>query len=47
MTSKVTVKGNKIVYTARINHPRNTRPEKSRPSCVAIDVRSIYTLLET
>ena len=47
MTSKLTVKANKLVRTEKITHPRKNESKKSGRSRVDGSLQSIYILLET
>jgi hypothetical protein len=47
MTSKLTVKANKLVRTGKITHPGKNESKKSGRSRVDGSLQSIYTLLET
>jgi hypothetical protein len=47
MTSKLTVKANKLVRTGKITRPRKNKSKKSGRSRVDGSLQSIYILLET
>jgi hypothetical protein len=47
MTSKLTVKANKLVRTGKITHPRKNLSKKSGRWRVDGSLQSIYILLET